>query len=273
MLSVLAGQMASSLVNARLYQETLEKRRFEEDLHRARQIQESLLPKTCPTGDGFLVSALNRPSRLVGGDYHDFVIRREGRLGIAIGDVSGKGMPAALLMAMLQASFNAQVQNQLSVHETVSRVNDHMVRFTGSDQFATFFYGELDFKTRRFTYSNAGHNPPLVIKADGHLVELTTGGLILGVMRDVIYEEASVSLAPGDTLFLYTDGITEAQNDQDEEFGEERLFRLLQEMRLLPPDQLLESVFHQADRFAAGELLQQDDTTLVALRLESQGGS
>jgi sigma-B regulation protein RsbU (phosphoserine phosphatase) len=206
----------------------------------------------------------------VGGDYHDFVTGREGRLGIAIGDVSGKGMPAALLMAMLQASFNAQVQNQLSVNETVSRVNDHMVRFTGPDQFATFFYGELDLKTRRFTYSNAGHNPPLVIRADGRLVELATGGLVLGFMSDVIYEEASVSLAPGDTLFLYTDGITEARNDQDEEFGEERLFKLLQEMRRFPPDQLLESVFLEADRFAAGELLQQDDTTLVALRLESQ---
>jgi sigma-B regulation protein RsbU (phosphoserine phosphatase) len=145
-----------------------------------------------------------------------------------------------------------------------------MVRFTGPDQFATFFYGELDLKTRRFTYSNAGHNPPLVIRADGRLVELATGGLVLGFMSDVIYEEASVSLAPGDTLFLYTDGITEARNDQDEEFGEERLFKLLQEMRRFPPDQLLESVFLEADRFAAGELLQQDDTTLVALRLESQ---
>jgi serine phosphatase RsbU (regulator of sigma subunit) len=267
MLSVLAGQMAIALVNARLYQETLEKRRFEEDLDRARQIQESLLPKSCPVSETFMVSVLNRPSRLVGGDYHDFVTTREDLLGIAIGDVSGKSMPAALLMAALQASFNAQVLNQFPVQETISRVNDYMARFTASDQFATFFYGELDLKSGFFTYSNAGHNPPLLIRADGDIARLTVGGLVLGVMGGIPYDEGTITLDPGDTLFLYTDGITEAQNARDEEFGEQRLIQLLLEMRHLPPDDLLDIVFEEANRFAAGGLLQQDDATMLVLQL------
>ena len=268
MLSVLSGQMAIALVNARLYQETLEKRRFEEDLDRARKIQETLLPKSCPSGEHFLVSALNRPSRLVGGDYHDFVTTREGLLGIAIGDVSGKSLPAALLMAVLQASFNAQVLNDLAVRETVARVNAHMARFTAPDQFATFFYGELELQTGSFTYCNAGHNPPLIIRAGGNIEELSEGGLILGVMGDAGYQEGTVSLAPGDMLFLYTDGITEAKNSLDEEFGVERLTRLLVDMRRLPPDDLLDIIFEEANRFSAGGLLQQDDTTLLVLKLD-----
>ena len=267
-LSVLSGQLAIALVNARLYQETLEKRRLEEDLERARTIQETLLPKTCPTGEHFMISALNRPSRLVGGDYHDFVTTREDLLGIAIGDVSGKSLPAALLMAVLQASFNAQVQNDLTVRETVARVNAHMARFTAPEQFATFFYGELELRTGRFTYCNAGHNPPLIIRAGGGIEELSEGGLILGVMGDAGYREGIVSLAPGDMLFLYTDGITEAQNSLDEEFGVERLTRLLVDMRRLPPDDLLDIIFEEANRFSAGGLLQQDDTTLLTLKLD-----
>ena len=268
MLSVLGGQMAIALVNARLYQETLEKRRFEEDLSRARQIQETLLPKSSPSGEHFMVSALNRPSRLVGGDYHDFVTTREGLLGIAIGDVSGKSLPAALLMAVLQASFNAQVLNVLPVRETVSRVNSHMARFTAPDQFATFFYGELDLINGAFTYCNAGHNPPLLLHAGGNIEELTTGGLVLGVMGDAGYEEGTLSLAPGDTLFLYTDGVTEAKNAQDEEFGVERLTRLLRDIHQLPPDDLLNIIFEEANRFSSGDLLQQDDTTMLVLKLD-----
>jgi sigma-B regulation protein RsbU (phosphoserine phosphatase) len=268
MLSVLSGQMAIALVNARLYQETLEKRRFEEDLARARQIQQSLLPRSCPSGEHFMISALNRPSRLVGGDYHDFVTIREDLLGIAIGDVSGKSLPAALLMAVLQASFNAQVQNVLAVRETVARVNSHMSRFTAADQFATFFYGELNLKTGAFTYCNAGHNPPLLIRAGGRIDELTEGGLVLGVKGDADYQDGTASLSCGDMLFLYTDGVTEAKNSVDEEFGVERLTRLLLDMRQLPPDDLLNLVFEEANRFSAGGLLQQDDTTLLVLKLD-----
>ncbi len=268
MLSVLSGQMAIALVNARLYQETLEKRRFEEDLSRARQIQETLLPKSSPSGEHFMVSALNRPSRLIGGDYHDFVTTREDLLGIAIGDVSGKSLPAALLMAVLQASFQAQVLNVLPVRETVARVNNHMARFTAPDQFATFFYGELNLRNGAFTYCNAGHNPPLLLHAGGCIEELTTGGLVLGVMGDIVYDEGTISLVPGDTLFLYTDGVTEAKNSLDEEFGVERLTRLLRDMHRLPPDDLLNIIFEEANRFSAGDLLQQDDTTMLVLKLD-----
>ena len=239
MLSVLAGQTAIALVNSRLYQESLEKRRIEEELARARDIQESLLPKICPKGDKFLISALSKPSRQVGGDYFDFVTGHDGKLGFAIGDVSGKGLPAALLMAVLQASFNAQAENRLSVCETVARVNAHLTRVTEADRFATFFYGELNLDSGNFTYSNAGHNFPILISADGQVKELTKGGLVLGVMADTHYEEETVLLQAGDTLFLYTDGISEAQNLTGEEFGEERLTQLLVEKRCLPPDGLL----------------------------------
>lgn len=266
MLSVLASQMAIALVNSRLYQEALEKRRIEEELVRAREIQESLLPKTCPSGKGFIVSALSQPSRQVGGDYHDFVTMWDGMLGIAIGDVSGKGMPAALLMAVLQASFNAQAQNRLPVKETVSRVNAHISKITDREKFVTFFYGELNLHNGKFTYSNAGHNSPILIRADGQVRELTKGGLVLGVMDDVPYEEETVLLQAGDTLFLYTDGITEAQNEVDEEFGEERLTQLLQDKRHLSPEKILNVVLSQVNSFTAGRV-QQDDSTMVVLQL------
>jgi sigma-B regulation protein RsbU (phosphoserine phosphatase) len=266
-LSVLGGQMAIALVNAQLYQETLEKHRIEEELDRAREIQESLLPKISPSREGVFVSALSRPSRQVGGDYYDFVTTWDGMLGFAIGDVSGKGMPAALLMAVLQASFNAQAQNRLSVRETVSRVNAHITRITDADKYVTFFYGELNLKTGHFTYSNAGHNAPMLIRADGQIQRLDRGGLVLGVMEDVSYEEETVSMGPRDMLFLYTDGITEAQNMADEEFGEERLTELLLDKRDLVPENLLNLIFNRVNEFASGGLLQQDDTTMVVLQL------
>ena len=267
MLSVLANQLAIALVNSQLYQEAVEKRRIEEELARAREIQESLLPKVCPTGAGFLVSALSKPSRQVGGDYHDFVTVNDGVLGIAIGDVCGKGMPAALLMAVLQATFNAQVQNHLSVKETVSRVNAHIARFTDIDKFVTFFYGELDLNSGDFTYSNAGHNSPILLRADGQIQKLTTGGLILGFMDDAPYEEQTVPMGPGDNLFFYTDGITEAQNEAEEEFGEQRLIRFLLNRRSLTPQKLLDELFEQVNAFAGTTVQQQDDSTMVALQL------
>jgi len=272
MLSVLTGQIAIALVNARLYQETLEKRRIEEELATAREIQVSLLPKTCPSGEGFIVSAMNKPSRWVGGDYHDFALYRENTLGMAIGDVSGKGMPAALLMAVLQASFNAQVQNGLPVRETVSRINAHIAKTTDIEKFVTFFYGELDLKSGQFTYSNAGHNAPLLIRSDDQVQELTTGGLILGFMDNAPYDEETVPLEPGDTLFLYTDGIIEAQNRTDEEFGTDRLVQLLLDKRHIPPDELLGVIFQEVDRFSGGALVQQDDSTMVVLQLGAAFG-
>jgi sigma-B regulation protein RsbU (phosphoserine phosphatase) len=126
----------------------------------------------------------------------------------------------------------------------------------------------MGLRTGSFTYCNAGHNPPLIIRAGGTIEELSAGGLILGVMGDAGYQEETVSLAPGDMLFLYTDGITEAKNSLDEEFGVDRLTRLLVEMRNLPPDDLLDIVFEEANRFSAGDLLQQDDTTLLVLKLD-----
>lgn len=268
MLSVLAGQTAIALVNSRLYQESLEKRRIEEELARARDIQVSLLPKVCPKGDKFLISALSKPSRQVGGDYFDFVTGQDGKLGIAIGDVSGKGLPAALLMAVLQASFNAQAENRLSVCETVARVNAHLTRVTDVDRFATFFYGQLNLENGNFTYSNAGHNFPILISADGQVKELTKGGLVLGVMADAHYQEETVLLQAGDTLFLYTDGISEAQNLTGEEFGEERLTRFLVEKRCLPPDGLLNQLFSQINAFVGGQV-QLDDITVMVLQLSS----
>jgi sigma-B regulation protein RsbU (phosphoserine phosphatase) len=268
MLSVLAGQMAIALVNSRLYQETLEKRRIEEELDRAREIQESLLPKSCPVGDAFLISALSKPSRWVGGDFYDFVTNRDGVLGIAIGDVSGKGMPAALLMAVLGASFSAQAQNRLSVGETVSRLNAYIAGVIDAEKFVTFFYGELDLHNGNFTYSNAGHNFPILIRAQGQIQELRKGGLVLGVMGDIRYEEEIVPLRTGDTLFFYTDGITEAQNLIGEQFGEERLARLLLDNHSLPPEELLDVVLGQVEEFVGGAA-QQDDSTIVVMQLGS----
>ncbi|MFC1573390.1 PP2C family protein-serine/threonine phosphatase, partial [Candidatus Eisenbacteria bacterium] len=197
-------------------EEAVARERLERELETARAIQQRLLPDDTPVVPGFDITGTSVPSRQVGGDYFDFLIQDDGRVGVAIGDVSGKGIPAALLMSNLQACLQGQVIHPSSVAEIVGRVNDLLVRSTDSQMFATFFYGVLDQTEATLTTTNAGHNPPIVCRADGSMEMLERGGLLLGMLPGRSYEQETIVLAPGDVVVLFTDGITEAEGPIDD---------------------------------------------------------
>ena len=224
------NQMTAAIKQGR--EEAIARERLEKELETARGIQERLLPHRMPSVLGFEVSGTSLPSHEVGGDYFDFLDLPTGHLGVAIADVSGKGIPAALLMANLQASLRAQDLQPESVSVIASRLNGLLVQNTDERMFVTFFYGILDKMKATFTYTNAGHNPPMLLRANGKLLRLEEGGMLLGFLSDQSYVQAAVSLEPGDVLTLFTDGITEAVNPDSANrdtkyFGEEKLVEVL----------------------------------------------
>jgi len=237
----------------------------------AREIQERLLPSEEPTISGFEVTGTSIPSREVGGDYFDFILTRDHKMGIAIGDVSGKGMPAALLMSNLQASLHGQVIHPSSVSEVVGRVNDLIVASTDTHMFATFFYGLLDTVAGTFTSTNAGHNPPMVFRSDGRLETLNSGGLLLGMLSDMKYKQETITLDPGDVVVLYTDGITEAvgpgvdEDNVEAMFGEEALEEVVRNSCHLPAVGIKEAILEAVSTHTEG-VAQSDDITLVVVR-------
>ena len=241
------------------------------ELANARAIQERLLPAEEPNVKGFQVTGVSVPSREIGGDYFDFLLQDTDHLGVAIGDVSGKGMPAALLMSNLQASLHGQVLHPSSVAEVVGRVNDLIVRSTDPHMFATFFYGLLDLNAGTFTSTNAGHNPPLVLRNSGELETLGAGGLLLGMLPDQGYRQEIVTLAPGEVVVLYTDGITEAvgpsaeEDDPEAMFGDEALADVVRRSAHLPAVGIKEAIMDAVAEHTSG-VPQSDDITLVVIR-------
>jgi sigma-B regulation protein RsbU (phosphoserine phosphatase) len=245
--------------------------RLKRELETARAIQVRLLPSAEPVVAGFEVAGASIPSREIGGDYFDFLAMPDDTIGIAIGDVSGKGMPAALLMSNLQASLHGQVLHPGSVSGVVERVNDLMVKSTDPHMFATFFYGLLDARSARFTCTNAGHNPPILLRADGSVEELTTGGLLLGMLGLQVYKQETVQLEPGEIIVLYTDGITEAvgpsaeEDDYEAMFGEDALLEVLHRNRHLPAGGIKDAILAAVSDHTLG-VAQSDDITLVVIR-------
>jgi len=264
-LTTLGNQAMTSLENARLFEETLEKQRMEEELNLARNIQQGLLPSDLPALKQYEIAAKNIPSRQVGGDYFDVVPISETVYGIAIADVSGKGAGAALLMANLQASLQALVTSGIEISNMVSRINNLIVQNTGLDKFITFFYGQLDIEKHVFTFCNAGHNPPYMIHPNKKTRELMAGGIVLGMMADMTFETASVLLNPGDRIVMFTDGITEAMNVQEDEYCEDRLKKIIQKFTDLSAQKLMEKIESDVETFS-GEAPQADDITLVVLK-------
>jgi len=252
-------------------EDALARERLTRELETAKAIQERLLPDAPPTLAGFEVAGASIPSREVGGDYFDFLLRDDGRIGLAIADVSGKGMPAALLMANLQASLHGQVIHPSSVSEVVARVNDLLVASTDPHMFATFFYGVLDPATGTFTCTNAGHNPPLVLRTDGEFAMLQEGGLPLGMLPERTYGQEDITLEPGEVVVLFTDGITEAVGPSSEEddpeamFGEEALQEVVRRHAHLPAVGIKEAILAAVAEHTEG-VEQSDDITLVVVR-------
>jgi serine phosphatase RsbU (regulator of sigma subunit) len=267
LLSVLGNQIAIAVENARLYNETLEKQRIEEDLHLAREIQRNLLPKTRPRSRHYELAGLNLPSKEVGGDYYDFIPLDENRIGIVIGDISGKGVPAAILMSNLQAAFRISAMHSRTTAEAVHIVNNQIVQTTSVEKFATLFYGVFDSKTNAFEYTNAGHNFPFHWKREDSPTPLREGGLVVGVVKDAAYRSVSTTLASGDVLVFYTDGVTEARNGVEEEYGENRLLETVALCVDRPADAILETILDSVVRFSGSEA-QSDDLTLVVLKVK-----
>ena len=254
-----------SLENARLFKEAIEKQKMEDELLIAREIQKGLLPSVLPEVPGFRMAAANISSKQVGGDYYDVLGLPDGSFIIAIGDVSGKGSPAALLMANLQATIRALVPLNLNLAELTGRVNDLMCENTGGNKFVTFFWGTIDSSQRSLSYVNAGHNYPYLLHADGSMERLDRGGMILGVMKTAApYEEGLVQCRGGDTLVLFTDGVSEAMSTRQED-GEERLEKALRSALTGTPQEILDAVHRDVLVHTQGAS-QSDDITMMVVK-------
>lgn len=264
-LSSMCNLAAMAIDNARLFEESLAKQRLEEELNLAHSIQEKLLPREMPKLSGCDVAAFHIPTKQVGGDYFDAVKLDESSICVAIADVSGKGFPAALLMANLQSAFRALVATGLDLSEIMSRLNSIVFENTDFDKFITMFAAIYNSSDKTLSYVNAGHNYPFLIKADGRVLRLDKGGLILGVVSKLGYQTAGEAVGKGDMLYMFTDGVNEALNLQDEQFTEERLGKLLKSVSSLKPAEILEFVRNDIAQFV-GDAPQSDDITQVCMK-------
>jgi sigma-B regulation protein RsbU (phosphoserine phosphatase) len=262
--SLFANQAAIALENARLHREAVEKEKMEREMELAASIQKTILPETLPDVPGLLVAGGNRPAKLVGGDYFDVYPLADGRTALCVADVSGKGVPAALLVSTVHACLHLLVPNNASdLPGLVARVNRHLVGFSSTRKFATLFIAVFDPAAGTFTYVNAGHNPGLWLSPGG-VTLLPSGGVPVGMMPGVTHKQATIQVAPGDTLLLYSDGITEALNGADEEFGMERLTALSLGGREQPPAELSRRIFGAVSDFTTGVAQYDDQTVLIA---------
>lgn len=256
-----------SLENARLFQETLEKQKLEEEMALAKNIQNRLLPKQLPEIKNVLIHGLNIPSKQVGGDYYDVIKLDDNLFAFAIADVSGKGMPASLLMSNLQASLHSLLIENRKLDKIVGLINNVIHRNTDPEKYITFFIGTLNTDTLEFTYVNAGHNPPYLYSDNGNLTELSTGGIILGMMPDVHYETGKAKLKTENWLVTYTDGVTEAMTEEDEEFEEKRLIEFLKSnSKCEKPESFNKKLIEKITDFV-GNAPQGDDITLLTLKV------
>ena len=265
LLAIIAAQSAQVIENARLHEKEKQLLRVKEELALAHKIQVNLLPKQPPVIEGYDIAGKSLPAETVGGDYFDFMPMQEHYLGFCVGDVSGKGLPAALLMANVQATLRGQAFCSRSVAACLEQSNKLLYQSAPKGTFVTLFCGLLDTTRHQVGYANAGHNRPLLLRADGTLTTLSTGGLVLGVVPTHAYKEDEVALHPGDTLLLYSDGITEAMNEDREQFGEERLAATFERYRHKPAAVMVERII-QAVEHHAGRAPQSDDMTLLILK-------
>jgi sigma-B regulation protein RsbU (phosphoserine phosphatase) len=271
-LQSVASQTGLALENARLTaaiaQEVAQRERINREIEIAREVQERLFPQVLAPIAGLDYCGKCRPALGVGGDYYDFLALAGGKLGIAIGDVSGKGISAALMMASLQASLRGQAMMSPDLAQLMANVNRLVYEASATNRYATFFYAQYDPAKRGLDYVNAGHNPPLLLKPGGKTERLEKGGTVVGLLADFAYEHGSIQLESGDTLFAYTDGISEAMNASDEEWGEERMLEAIKRCNGYSATLMIERVMAEADKFASGAP-QYDDMTLIVVRAVS----
>jgi sigma-B regulation protein RsbU (phosphoserine phosphatase) len=265
-LQTLGNVAIISIENARLFQEAIEKQKLEEELSLARNIQNRLLPKTMPKFKKFDIHGLNVPSKFVGGDYFDIITIDNATVAVTIADVSGKGMPASLLMSHLQASLHSLVDDKYPLNKLVGRINRVIHNNTDMEKYITFFYAHIDLHHMEISYVNAGHNPPYLLHNNGKIEELIEGGIILGMMPDVDYEIGKRKLHSGDLLMMFTDGVTETMNADEDEYEEKRVIQFLKEKCRGKKPQKINEVLLEDLREFSGDTPQTDDITMLTLR-------
>jgi sigma-B regulation protein RsbU (phosphoserine phosphatase) len=266
LLSIIGAQSAQVIENARLYEEEKALQKMQQEVQMAREIQTRLLPKSPPVVPGYDIAGKSVSAQNVGGDYFDFLQFRDGRLGLCLADVSGKGISASLLMANVQATVRGQSAVGASAAECLRRSNEQLYQSTDTDKYVTLFYGLLDTAKRELQYSNAGHNPPLLIKANNEHSLLNVGGPVLGILPEALYEDATVPLEHGDLLLIYSDGYSEAMNRSFEEFGEDRLLEITQGNRQATAVELIHRIGEAVLQHCAGAP-QTDDMTMIVVRV------
>ncbi len=275
LLRACAGQFALMIENARLTDRVVEEETLRRDIALASEVQRRLLPEASPLTEFADFAAISVPARRIGGDYYDFVELRDREIGIALADVSGKGVAAALIMSVVQASLRIiSSEGGVSLPRLVARMNEFVYRSTPESKYATFFYAQLD-EQRRLRYVNAGHNAPYLLRAEGRatagsapadIEQLSVGGTVVGMFPEMGYEEATVELYPGDVLLAFTDGVPEAQNPESEEFGEERLQQLLRQSAHLPADEISARISAEMKNWIR-DAEQYDDLTFIVMKV------
>jgi len=264
-LRLFANQAAIAIKNAQLHRQALEKQRLERDLELAAEIQQRLLPKGAPELSGFELAGWTRAARQVGGDYYDFLALPDGRLLAVIADVTGKGMPAALMVSALHSGLRLLLDHMLPDPALAARLNTHLVEVSGPNKFVTLTLAVLSGDDDGVELVNAGHNPALVVRRDGTVETITGGGLPLGLLPQSSYPLTCFELEAGDLLVLYSDGICEASSPDDEEWGTERLGRVVAQHRQRPLAEIIAAIDTEVSAFSAGHP-QSDDQTLLLVR-------
>jgi serine phosphatase RsbU (regulator of sigma subunit) len=268
-LTTLASVAAIRVENARLTEEQMERERLEREQQVAAEIQQRFLPATAPVVAGYELQGISFPCYEIGGDYYDFIQREDGRLVVALGDVSGKGTAAALLMSSLHAAVHAQADTHDSLVKTISAVNRYLTESIPPNRFVTLFYAELDPKNGALAFLNAGHNPPLIVHAGGTMEQLASGGLPLGIMADADFREGRTKLYPGDVLVIYSDGVSEATNPSGEEFGPTRLYEVVARNLDASAGGIRDRIESALTKFCQGTPAA-DDITLVIVKRQAE---
>ncbi|MFQ5453912.1 MAG: SpoIIE family protein phosphatase [Candidatus Zixiibacteriota bacterium] len=265
LMTTFTSQAAISIERAQLHEQIISNQKLEQQLDIAREIQKSFLPKSNLKIEGYDICGVNIPSGQVGGDYYDFISIIDNQLGIAIGDVSGKGIPAALLMAAFRASLIAEIRNNYSIRTICDKVNRLLFESTQPDNFVTAVYGVLDIKNHILTFCNCGHDLPLLLRKNGDVEYLREGGPLLGVIQNSVYEERPVYINKGDITVFYTDGVVEVFDKADKMFGLDKLIAILKENRGKTSLEIQKAIYKSSTNFAAPKH-NFDDFTMIILK-------
>src|SRR5256885_1821915 len=266
-LTTLASVAAIRVENARLTEEQMERERLEQEQQVASEIQQRFLPAAAPQIEGYELQGISFPCYEIGGDYYEFIQRENGKMVVALGDVSGKGTAAALLMSSLHAAVHAQADIHASLAKTIGAVNRYLVDSIPANRFVTLFYAELDPKSGALAFLNAGHNPPLIVHAGGTMEQLAAGGLPLGIMSDAEFREGRTQLRPGDVLVIYSDGDSEAVNPNGDELGAPRLYEVVARKLDASAGGILRRIASALTKFCQGTPAADDITLVIVKRL------